>query len=609
VGRYLGTFLAQRLTLLRSFSLLSAALLALIGTLLVWRLQQMVEDIALSQEATLTRGQAEAMLHGGMLPQHNPSTLTPAFARQLGRSAEANMRYTLNVRIKIWSPDGTILYSDAPQAIGKRFLPLDEGLADVLSGVEPSAADISDLGDPENITERDKFTHLLEVYVPIVLGSGPRSHVAGAYEVYHDLTVLDAQEAQVRRAVWVSVGLGFAVLYLSLFLIVRNASRRIQRQDRQNAALLAEARQREDDAMLLYRTSERVRLGTDPDAVLRMVLGAVRDSFGYLNATILLYDKDARVLARHTGTDHQLSRAHEAGATPLGVGTAGRAALLRQIVRTPEIPAKTALSMPAGVSELAIPLVAVDELVGVLAVVSDHHDAFGERDLKVLTILADQAAMVIQNANLFVERERMFLATLDAMANAIDARDPYTAGHSHRVAACAVAIGRHLGLGKADLELLHRAGILHDIGKIGVSDAVLRKPGPLNAVEEAEMRRHPVIGAELLMGMPFLSDELHLIRHHHERWDGTGYPSGLAGEAIPRSARIAAVADAFDAMTSDRPYRIALSWEEARRRLQGGIGSQFWAPAVEAMVALLDDGALDAIFAVPEPVSPPAIAV
>jgi GAF domain-containing protein len=406
------------------------------------------------------------------------------------------------------------------------------------------------------------------------------------------------------------VGTGFAVLYLSLFLIVRNASHRLVRQDRQNAELLAETQRREADAILLYRTSERFRLGSNPDAVLRSVLGAVRDSFGYLNVTILLYDKEAGSLVHHAATGRL--PAHRLNSDlPLGQGAAGRAALLRQIVHAPDGTADMMTTQPATdtSTELAIPLVAGDELVGVLSVESIKHRPFPERDLKVLSMLADQAAMVIQNANLFAEREQMFLATLDAMARAVDARDPYTAGHSHRVAASGVAIGRRLGLDDLALEVLHRGGILHDIGKIGVSDAVLRKPGPLTAEEEEEMRRHPVIGAELMRGMPFLSDELLLLRHHHERWDGTGYPDRLSGAAIPRSACIVSVADAFDAMTSDRPYRLALSREEARARLLAGIDTQFWAPAVEALVALLDADLLGAVLAAPTPLSIPAIAV
>jgi HD-GYP domain-containing protein (c-di-GMP phosphodiesterase class II) len=138
--------------------------------------------------------------------------------------------------------------------------------------------------------------------------------------------------------------------------------------------------------------------------------------------------------------------------------------------------------------------------------------------------------------------------------------------------------------------VLQRGGTLHDLGKIGVPDAVLNKPGRLTAEEIAQMQRHPEIGYDLLRDMAFLHEELGLIRHHHERWDGSGYPDQLRGEAIPRGACILGVADAFDAMTSDRPYRRGLPVAEARARLQAGAGTQFWPPAVEALLAALEAG-------------------
>jgi HD-GYP domain-containing protein (c-di-GMP phosphodiesterase class II) len=286
----------------------------------------------------------------------------------------------------------------------------------------------------------------------------------------------------------------------------------------------------------------------------------------------------------------------------LGAGVIGHAARERRMIHVPDVrrDPRYIMGLPETAAELAIPLLVGDELIGVLNVESAKRHAFGPRDIKVLSVIADQAAMVIQNADLFAQREQLFLATLDAMARAIDARDPSTAGHSHRVAAYAVAIGHLLELDRHALDVLRRGGVLHDIGKIGVSDAVLRKRGSLTAEEQAEMRRHPVIGHDLLRDIPFLGDELHLIRHHHERWDGMGYPDGLAGETIPLGARILAVADAFDAMGSDRPYRRALDHGEIRRRLREESGSQFWPPAVDALLLLFDAGVIETLPAEPD---------
>jgi putative nucleotidyltransferase with HDIG domain len=233
-----------------------------------------------------------------------------------------------------------------------------------------------------------------------------------------------------------------------------------------------------------------------------------------------------------------------------------------------------------------------DELVGVLNVESDRREAFGERDIRVLSILASQAALALQNANLFSQRDDLYLATLDAMARTIDARDPYTAGHSQRVAQYSAAIGKALGLDQKQLSSLERGGVLHDIGKIGVSDAVLRKPGPLTSEERTEIEQHPVIGYALLRDMSFIADVLDMVRHHHERWDGRGYPDQLKGQEIPLAARIMAVADAFDSMTSNRPYRNSLPLQVARARLLEASGTQFWPPAVNALVEIVDACAL-----------------
>lgn len=166
------------------------------------------------------------------------------------------------------------------------------------------------------------------------------------------------------------------------------------------------------------------------------------------------------------------------------------------------------------------------------------------------------------------------------------AHDPYTAGHSARVTAFALALARAGGLPAAELETLRRAGMLHDIGKVGVPDAILRKAGPLTGDERAAIEAHPMIGYRLLESVPFLAEALPAVRHHHERWDGRGYPDALAGTAIPPHARLMAVADTYDAMTSSRPYRGQLSREEAVRRLRAESGTQFDPAAIELFDAV-----------------------
>jgi HD-GYP domain-containing protein (c-di-GMP phosphodiesterase class II) len=167
------------------------------------------------------------------------------------------------------------------------------------------------------------------------------------------------------------------------------------------------------------------------------------------------------------------------------------------------------------------------------------------------------------------------VSALLALSEAIEARDPYTRGHSARVARTAHAVGVRLGCDESRLALLRLGGALHDIGKLVVSEAVLNKPGPLTSAEQAEVREHPEAGARMVALDRSLRPALPGVLYHHERWDGLGYPTGRAGKEIPLEARILAVTDSFDAMTSDRPYRAALTHEQAIAELERCSGSQF----------------------------------
>ncbi len=182
--------------------------------------------------------------------------------------------------------------------------------------------------------------------------------------------------------------------------------------------------------------------------------------------------------------------------------------------------------------------------------------------------------------------ERLNRETILAFVRAIDARDPYTARHSETVAAYATALARALGLPRAACERIALAGLLHDVGKVALERTILNKPGALSPEEWREMREHPARSAHIVGAVTRFAEYLPGARHHHERYDGGGYPDGLAGEAIPLDARIIAVADAYDAMTSDRSYRTALSHAEAVGRLEQGAGSQFDPECARVFAAL-----------------------
>jgi putative nucleotidyltransferase with HDIG domain len=185
------------------------------------------------------------------------------------------------------------------------------------------------------------------------------------------------------------------------------------------------------------------------------------------------------------------------------------------------------------------------------------------------------------------------MPTLIDLARAIEARDPYSSGHAARVTALAEVVAARLGWDDDQIEVLRIGAALHDIGKLTVSDSVLRKPGPLSERELDEVRAHPEEGARMLALIGTLREAVPCVLHHHERWDGCGYPAGRAGEAIPPEARVLAVADAFDAMTSDRPYRPALPPDRAVAELERCAGTQFDPDVVEVFIEAWRQGAFE----------------
>ena len=188
------------------------------------------------------------------------------------------------------------------------------------------------------------------------------------------------------------------------------------------------------------------------------------------------------------------------------------------------------------------------------------------------------------------QNQELFLETIRTLAAAIDAKDPYTKGHSERVSAYAMAIARHLGLSFDDIFHIRIAAILHDVGKLGIKDGILNKPGGLTDEEYEIMRRHPAIGAQIMTPISKLKTIIPGIRNHHETWDGNGYPDKLAGEQIPMVARIIGVADTFDAMTTNRPYQKAMSLIYVTDKMKAMAGTRFDPVVVDAFSAAVDAG-------------------
>ncbi len=226
---------------------------------------------------------------------------------------------------------------------------------------------------------------------------------------------------------------------------------------------------------------------------------------------------------------------------------------------------------------------------GVIAVAIPRAVSFGDRELELLGGLAQQTKLALQSASSYETLERTFLSTVEALANALEANDEYTSSHARWITDLALKVGVELALEPKALKRLELGSLFHDIGKIGIPSTILTKPGPLTPEERAIIETHPLLGERILAPIEQLEEVRPIVRACHERWDGTGYPDHLGGEEIPIEARIIFACDAFHAMTTDRPYRAALSVDEARRRLTGAAGSQFDPQVVEACLRVLEE--------------------
>lgn len=240
-------------------------------------------------------------------------------------------------------------------------------------------------------------------------------------------------------------------------------------------------------------------------------------------------------------------------------------------------------------SLVSMPLFVKNNVLGVLNISNRKTGKpFSPTDVEIIKIIALESAVALQNLKLLEEQQENYLNTIFALASALDARDPYTYWHSKNVTKYSVRIAQKLGLPAYITENIKKAGLLHDIGKIGIRDTLLMKAGKLTDEEFNQIKMHPVKGEEIIKPLGFLQEIAKIVRHHHERFDGKGYPDSIEKENIELGARILAVADSFDATTTDRPYRKALTLEEAKNELMKNKGTQFDPALVDCFLQILE---------------------
>ncbi|MBM7662341.1 putative nucleotidyltransferase with HDIG domain [Bacillus mesophilus] len=274
--------------------------------------------------------------------------------------------------------------------------------------------------------------------------------------------------------------------------------------------------------------------------------------------------------------------------------TTGKAHLIENVAEDPDWAKRVDQSSGfITMSMITVPLIAKGNSIGALQLLNKKKENhFTEEDVKLALALANQSALALHNSQMYDHLYKMFISVIRTLAKVLDARDPYTAGHSERVAKYSVWIAHRLGFSTGQCEELYKAALLHDIGKIGVSDEILRKPTRLTQEEYELMKQHTVIGATILSNMEPKSSVLNAIqtaRSHHERIDGSGYPDRLSGDEIPLFAKIVGVADTFDAMTTVRPYSKGHTFEEGAAELVRCKNTLFDPNIVDAFTSILEE--------------------
>jgi len=337
----------------------------------------------------------------------------------------------------------------------------------------------------------------------------------------------------------------------------------------------------------------------DQNVVRKMAMEAITRLMNAEVGSLLLVDDENKELYFEVALGDKGERVKEIR-LKIGEGIAGWVAehgksLLLQDVRKDPRFYKSADQKTEFVTRdmVCVPVKVKDKVIGVLQAINRAEGVFTEDDVELFQLFSNQVAIALDNARLYEEIRETFFATAEALAEAIEKRDPYTGGHTKRVVNYCLVAAKYLNLTPEELEILKLSAILHDVGKIGVEDRILRKPGNLDDEEAKIMKMHPLLGAEIMRHIRQLKDLIPGMLHHHERPDGKGYPEGLKGMDIPIVARIISAADTYDAMTTNRPYRKGLSRQTAIDEIKKEAGTQFDKEVAEAFVKAFEAGEIE----------------
>jgi HD-GYP domain-containing protein (c-di-GMP phosphodiesterase class II) len=340
---------------------------------------------------------------------------------------------------------------------------------------------------------------------------------------------------------------------------------------------------------LAARLTARLTAAHDVDELVGIVVQELHDTFAFYLAAIQRLDDDGvlRLVAgsgalAEVMTEFLLVEQSARHGINGRVARTGETSLVSDTRADPDYIVRDPHTDPR--SELSVPIVVDGSVWGVLNIEAAEPGAFGEADAVLVETIAASLGSAIHRAELIAEQERTFTTTLSALMSTVEAKDDYTASHEEDVAGLSERVALRMGLSPSHARDVRYAALLHDVGKVAVPSEILLKPGPLTEAEWVEMRRHTIVGGDLVARIDAFAHLAPAVRASHERWDGNGYPDGISGEGIPLAARIIAACDTYDAIVTDRPYRPARTIAQARQELCRVAGIQLDARVVEALL-------------------------
>ena len=390
---------------------------------------------------------------------------------------------------------------------------------------------------------------------------------------------------------------------------LKNALGRVRELEGQIASVLRVMEEKVRQLECLTQFSALINSTLDPELVREKALEATCALIGCETASLYLVDRKTGELYWETALGDAGRQLKNTVRLPINdrsiagyVAMSGESLIINDVQNDPRHFKKASTqSSFRTYTMLCAPLKARDSVIGVLQALNklpsvprrqSMHDwaDFFESDLRLLESLGHQVAIAIENSRLYTDLKQSFYGTVEALSEAVEKKDRYTGGHTQRVVYYSMCIARHMNLSTEEMERIRLAALMHDIGKIGIEDRILKKQNPLDGDERSIMQKHPELGYDIMSRVEGLRDVVAGMRYHHERWDGGGYPSGLAGVEIPLVARIIAVADAFDAMVSNRPYRKGHPASKAYEEITGNAGTQFDPVVVDAFTIAFTAG-------------------